>query len=76
MTLQEAIENLIDYYGDDMESNKYVREEWQTLKTAVLAQQTNNTGSPKCLHERGVYRVKLGSEYRDACNQCHAVLDV
>ena len=23
------------------------RSDWQTLKTAVLAQQTNNTGSPK-----------------------------
>jgi len=23
------------------------REDWQTLKTAVLAQQANNTGSPK-----------------------------
>lgn len=47
MTLQEAVENLSRFYDEEDAGHSYIKESWQTLKSAVLSQQTNNTASPK-----------------------------
>jgi len=44
MTIDEAVRNLDNLL---IACDQSGREAWQTLKAAVLAQQTNNTGSPK-----------------------------
>jgi hypothetical protein len=38
MTPKEAFDNLEAFYEDD-QNHKYITESWQTLKSAVLAQQ-------------------------------------
>jgi hypothetical protein len=40
------VERIDDYLGECCRDNK-VLASWQTLKSAVLTQQTTNTGSPK-----------------------------
>ena len=69
MTPEHAFEILSDYYSDNINPNRYVTEAWQTLKAAVLAQQTNNRQSmplrcPKC-----------GNLLPTICEACHIVVD-
>lgn len=47
MSVQEAVD-ILDNYGLPRSACDGVREAWQTLKAAVLAQQTNNNGSTPC----------------------------
>ena len=59
MTPEHAFEILSDYYSDNINPNRYVTEAWQTLKAAVLAQQTNNKQSdeitPSCIECANFY---------------------
>jgi hypothetical protein len=50
MDLQEAVEFFDHWIPEDPISNRW--QAWQTLKSAVLAQQTHNKQSAPCSHEQ------------------------
>jgi predicted SprT family Zn-dependent metalloprotease len=62
-TLEEIIQHIDHVISIVPGSAILSDEEWQTLKSAVLAQQTNNKQSTPCEHD-----MVTVSEYR--CNKC------
>ena len=62
MTLKEAVEELVDYYSDQMEPNRYVAEAWKTLKAAQLPIK------PYWLHNCSDCGVKPGHPHKDNCD--------